>query len=173
MDVSEARVTIGQIIKPVGLRGEVKVFPLTDFPERFESIERVAVQARDGAVFEYSVSGLRHKPPLLYLRFSGMDSREAVASLRGGMIQVPEAERISLPESHYFQSDLLGLSVYLEAGAFLGRISDIMETGENDLFVIEGDEKEYLIPAIKKVVKKIDLKEKSMTIEPMKGLLEI
>jgi len=173
MTLSDARVAIGKIIKPVGLKGELKVFPLTDFPERFERLEAVTIQTAEGKLVRYSISSFRYRSSLVYLRFSGLNSLEEVAFLRGGMIQIPESERVSLPEAHYFQSDLLGLSVYSQKGELLGRVSSIMETGENDLFVVEGDQKEYLIPAIKKVVKEIDLKQKRILIEPMEGLLEI
>lgn len=173
MDVCEAAVAIGKILKPIGLHGEVKVFPLTDFPERFEALQEVTVRTEADCLIRYPISRVRHRPPFVYLTFSGLTSIEQVAFLRGGMLQISEAERVSLPEGYYFQSELIGLSVYLQEGAFLGTITNVLEAGGNDLFIVEGNQREYLIPTIKKVVKEIDLNQKRMVIDPIEGLLDL
>ena len=173
MEVCEAAITIGEILKPVGLRGEVKVFPLTNSPERFEALQEINIQTERGELVRHTISGIRYKPPFVYLCFSGLMSVEQVEFLRRGMLQISEAERISLPEGYYFQSELSGMSVHLKEGAFLGTVSSVLETGENDLLIVKEDQKEYLIPVIKKIVKKIDLEQKRIIIDPIEGLLDI
>ena len=88
------------------------------------------------------------------------------------LIQIPEEDRIALPEGSYYQFEIKGLDVYLEGGRFLGKVTDILRTGANDVYVVGQGEKEYLIPALRSVVKEINLSEKRMTLHPMEGLLE-
>jgi len=159
----ETFVTIGKIVKPIGLHGEVKIFPLTDFPERFEGLQDVMVQTKEGQHRRYCIAQMRYGPPFV-------SSRDAVQFLRGGLLQVSEHDRVSLPDGGYFQSDLIGLDVYSVEGSYLGIITDVIETGSNDVFVVRDREREYLIPALQNIIKTIDLKEKRMVIDPPEGL---
>lgn len=166
-------ITIGTIIKPIGLRGEVKISPLTDFPERFAELQEVIVQAKGGEKHRCRVERVRYGPPFVYITFSGFSSLESVVFLIGGSIQIPAAERVSLPEGSYYHFEIEGLAVYLEGGAFLGRVDRIFQTGSNDVYVVKEGDREYLIPALSSVVKEISLAENRMTIRPMEGLLEL
>ncbi|MFQ5543774.1 MAG: ribosome maturation factor RimM [Nitrospiria bacterium] len=166
-------VSIGKILKPFGLRGEVKVSLLSDFPERFDALQSVVLEAPGGGRREYSVSAVRYGAPFMYMRFGGLDSIDDVQLLRGALVQIPEAERMSLPEGSYFHDDLVGLAVYLVKGNFLGTIEDIIEATGNDLFVVKGKEKEYLIPSGPETVKEVDLKQKCLFIDPVEGLLDL
>ncbi len=93
--------------------------------------------------------------------------------LRGAEVQVAEEERVALPEDHYFRDDLIGIDVYLEGEVLLGKVDSILATGGNDVYVVKKDDREYLIPALKSVVKKIDILKKEMVIFPMEGLLDL
>jgi 16S rRNA processing protein RimM len=166
-------IAIGRIIKPVGLSGEVKVLLLTDFPERFQSLGQVHVTTVAGNRV-CRVSAARQVGPLVYLRFSGVDCVEQADLLRGGLIQIPEKERLSLPEGSYYQYEIIGLDVFTEAGERLGQVGDILKTGSNDVYVVRGKAKgEYYIPALTMVVQKIDLIARQMVIRPIPGLLEV
>ncbi len=166
-------IAIGLIIKPVGLSGEVKVRPLTDFPERFQSLRRVRV-VTTGGDRAYRVSAARQVGPLVYVRFTEVDCVEQADPLRGGLIQIPEKERAPLPEGSYYQYEIVGLEVFTDEGRRLGRIGDVLETGSNDVYVVRGKAKEeYYIPALTTVVQKIDLAARQMIIRPMPGLLEV
>ncbi len=178
-------ITIGLIVSVVGLRGEVKCALMTDFPERFFNLEAVWIETKEGRQERLHIERVRSLPPFVYLTFDDISSREQAEPFINARIQIPEEERFPLPADHYYQYEIEGLSVYLEEGGYLGRIESILETGGNDVYLVAGcsapdrvvtqkqDRREYLIPAIKSVVKKIDLVKKEMTISPMKGLLEL
>lgn len=165
-------ITIGKILKPVGLRGEVKVALLTDFPDRFEKLREVIVQTGEEAQQQVQIDHIRYGPPFVYITFSGLSSVTLVDPLIGGLIQIPEEQRVPLPEGSYYQFELQGMDVYLEEGAFLGKVDQILQTGSNDVFIVKSGEREYLIPALHAVVKKIDLSKREMVIHPMDGLLD-
>ncbi len=171
--MQEDKVTIGKVLKPFGVRGEVKVFPLTDKPERFQDLEEVTIKTKEEQHLRYRLLQVALRPPFVYVAFEGINCPEDVDPIRGGLIQVPVSERISLPEGEYFQSDLIGLEVYRVDGAYVGRITEIVETGVNDLFVVKNGKREMLIPALRKIVKAIDLKQNRMEIDPPEGLLTL
>ncbi len=171
--MQEAKVTIGKIVKPFGVRGELKVFPLTDFPERFQSLKEVTVQTKEARHLRYRLSQVRVRPPFVYIAFEGISCPEEADAIRGGLIQIPESERLVLPKGEYYQSDLVGLEVYQLEGPYLGKITEIVETGVNDLFVVKDNQREILIPALRKIVKHIDLEQNRMEIDPPEGLLTL
>ena len=159
-------------MKPVGLRGEVKVLLLTDFPERFEMLREVVVQTKEDEEQQLQIGHVRYGPPFVYITFSGLCSVTQVDPFIGGLIQIPEEQRVSLPEGSYYQFELQGMNVYLEEGVFLGKVDQIFQTGSNDVFVVKSGKREYLIPALHAVVKKIDLSKREMIIHPIDGLLD-
>ena len=169
----EAVVSIGRILKPVGLRGELKIGLLTDFPERFEALQEVSIQTKEGRNQRCRITRMRYGPPFVYLIFEGLSSPEAVAHLQGGIVQVPETERVVLPEGTYFQSDFLGMEVFLENKVCLGKIEEMIETGSNDVFVVRHLEGEYLIPALQEIILSIDIENKRMIVDPPEGLLTL
>jgi 16S rRNA processing protein RimM len=91
--------------------------------------------------------------------------------LRGELLQVPESEAIPLEENEYFLFQLEGLDVFTEQGEHIGRISEVLETGANNVFVIEGRERQYLVPDVPDVIKEIDLENSRLVIQPIPGLL--
>lgn len=165
-------ITIGKILKPVGLHGEVKVSLLTDFPDRFKTLRGVIVQTKDERQQEYQIDHVRYGAPFVYITFAGFSTLDQVDPLIGGLIQIPEEERAVLPEGSYYQYELQGIDVYLDEGTFLGKVDQILQTGSNDVFVIKSGKKEYLIPALHTVVKEIDIQKRRMVIHPIDGLLE-
>ncbi len=172
-----ADVTIGKILKPVGLRGELRVLPFTDFPERFKTLDRVTVVTKEGTALSYRIRSTRRDHRFVYIAFHEHDSCDAVDALRGGLIQIPEAERMPLPEGSFYRDQIEGLHVYEENGRMLGRIDAIFETGSNDVYVVRAPEqgpkqeketrKEYLIPALTTVVKAVDLSAGRIIIRPL------
>lgn len=165
-------IAVGSILRPVGLRGEVKVSLLTDFPERFKDLSDVIVETKGGEAQRYRIDHVRYALPFVYVTFAGLSSIEQVSGLAGGLIQIPEEDRVPLPEGNYYHFELEGLDAYLEDGAYLGKVEQIFKTGSNDVFVVRNGEREYLIPALHTVVKEIDLSKKRMVIVPVEGLLE-
>ncbi len=166
-------IAIGKVISAHGLKGVLKIMPLTDFPERFKERKRfVFYNEDDDVVFEgdlesVSAGGDRS----ILLKVKGCDSRERALSLVGTFIKVKEEELPPLGEGEFYFHQIIGLDVYTVQGEHLGRIVDIIRTGANDVFQVKG-RREYMIPALKSVVKEVNLKKGIMIIEPMKGLLE-
>lgn len=163
--------TIGNIVAPFGIRGEVKVFPLSDIPNRFVKLKAIYL-APDHT--RYEIEGVRpHKGDLLLIKFKTIDDANAAEKLRGRAIVLPLEELSQLPPDAYYQHDILGLQVLRMNGQEVGTITDIWATGGNDVYVIKGPQgQQFLIPAIKEVIKQIDLIRRVMYIDPMKGLLD-
>jgi len=168
--MTEDLITIGRITKHQGNKGEVRVMPLTDYPERFELLERVVLE-KDSQQQEVIIESLRYHKQFVILKFVGFDDIGAAIELKDALIKIAPEEAIELPEEHYYLHDILGLEVVTVEGRVLGEIKDILETGSNDVYVVRSKQDEYLIPALKKVVTKVDLETGKMTIKPIKGLL--
>lgn len=162
---------IGQITRAHGVRGEVSVAVLTDFPERFETIEWIHLGNEFEAV-PYRLEKYRWHKKQLLLTLSGVTDRSQAERLNGLFIQVPIEEAIPLPEGSYYQFQLIGLQVKAIDGQFLGTVADIMETGANDVYVIQNnDHRQILLPAIPDVVKSVDVEDGQMIVELIDGLI--
>jgi 16S rRNA processing protein RimM len=166
-------ITIGKLIKPFGVKGEMKIEPMTDFPERFKKLKRVFLVSPQGKEIECSIRSVRYDAGgSLFLLFSGYDSPEKAKELNGWLIKLPREEAVPLPEGSYYWFELIGMEVVSENGEKLGTIVDVFETGSNDVYVMKQGRKETYIPAIKDVVKQVDRINKRMVIHLMDGLME-
>ncbi len=121
---------------------------------------------------EYQVVNVRSAGRYVYLTLGGVHSSEVASTLRHAEIQVPEKERYPLPEGYFYQDDIIGLSVFTEAGRYLGKITEIMETGGNDVYVATGMGETYDIPALASAIKDIDLAQQRMVLFPIPGWIE-
>jgi 16S rRNA processing protein RimM len=157
---------VGRILAPWGIRGEVKVEVLTDFPQRFAPGK--AVYLNTGPL---EIERCRYHKHHLILKLVTVDSIEAAEKLRGQALTIPSSELYPLPEGQYYTFQLIGLKVVTTKGQTLGRVTDIMSTGSNDVYIVEGKRGEILIPAIEDVVKSIDLQKGKMVVEAIEGLL--
>ncbi len=163
--------TIGKIVAPFGIRGELKVFSLSDVPDRFATLDAVYVGLEHTV---YKIKSVRpYKGDMLVLKLDGVNDANLAETLRNRDLCIPVSELATLPPDFYYQHDILGLQVYLLDNQELGVITDIWSTGGSDVYVIKGKAgQEILIPAIKEVIKQIDLIRHVMYIDPMKGLLD-
>lgn len=167
---SEPRfLAIGQITKPHGVRGEVSVFVLTDFVERFDTMETVCV-GDEAAVTLYTLESVRWHNDRVLIHFAGVSDRTAAEKLRGLYLQVPLEEAIPLESDVYYQHQLIGLRVITDEGAMLGTLTEILETGANDVYVVKGEHKEVLLPATKEVILTVDLAARQMVVHLIAGL---
>lgn len=163
---------IGKILRPYGLKGQICVKPITDFVNRFKKLKRVYVGDNPIEVEEhYIVSSFLHNEEVI-LKFKNINDRTAAELFSGKFIYIPEEELLPLPEGFYYVHDLIGLKVYDVNGRKIGVITDVWLLPANDVYVVESKGKEILIPAISEVVKKVDLENKMVIIEPMEGLIE-
>jgi len=160
---------IGEITKPHGVRGEVRVLPHTDLPERFTWLETVYLGEHNPQ--PVAVEGARLHKGMVLLKLSGYDYRDQAETLRGQWLQIPESEAIPLEEGEFYLYQLEGLQVLTDDGRYLGTVAQIIETGANNVFVVRDGSQEYLIPQITDVVREINFDEGRIIIQPLPGLL--
>ena len=158
---------VGLIERPRGLKGELKARPLTDFPQRFERGARVFIS---GA--ERTIAASNWQKGRVYLYVDGVHDLDAAESLRGELIEVPDAERPKSDRPFWYVDEIEGLRVVDRDGAELGRVREVLYTGANDVYVVDrGDERDLLVPALQDVVVQIDLDAGAMTVDLPDGLL--
>ncbi|WP_338625947.1 ribosome maturation factor RimM [Selenomonas sp. TAMA-11512] len=158
----DERIVIGRVGAPHGIKGLLRVLPLTDFPERFDSLK--AVYVKDVL---REVSAVEHHGDKLLLCFQGFETREEAARLTGELLSVPRSEAAPLAEGEYYTFDIIGLQVRDTEGNAHGTITQVLKTGSNDVYVAkDASGKELLIPALKKVVKEINVDDGFLLIDP-------
>ncbi len=160
---------VGRVIKPHGVHGEVRVELMTDLPERFKWLKAVYVGERNPR--RVAVESVRFHQEFVLLKLAGYPTRTEAEALRNELLQVPEEEAIPLEEGEYFLHQLVGLEVLTESGRSLGRLTDVLETGANNVFVVVGPGGELLIPDIPDVVREVDVAGGRVVIRPLPGLL--
>lgn len=149
-------INIGKIVNTHGIKGELKVLPLTDFPERFFKMKQVLVN-KGGKLETYRMQNVREYKNMFIIKFAGIDDMNAALSLKNAFLQITEAELTKLPEDTYYIFQLKGLAVFTVDGLSLGKLHEVITTGANDVWAVrEESGKEILIPAIKQVIKSVD-----------------
>ena len=164
----EAYLAVGRIIAPHGVRGEVKVRLMTDFPERFTPGAHLFIE---GEARQRQVVSVRPHKGVLLIKFSEMNDRNVVESLRGKHLFIPRDEAMPLAEDEYYEDELLGLQVETMAGEHLGELVEVMWTAANEVYVVQGQQGELLLPAIADVVQEIDLEQGVMRVTLLPGLI--
>ena len=167
-----SRVTIGQISRVRGVKGEVVVIPLTDDPGRFLKLQKVVI-SKGKETQEFLVEQARKFQWKVLLKLKQVESPEEAKKLVGGFVEIEKDQLVKLPEGRYFIFDLIGLEVITTKGEKIGRVKEVIPLPASDIFLVEGDKKQYDIPATKDLVRKIDLEKKEMIIEPIEGLLDL
>ncbi len=159
---------IGQIVNTHGLRGEVKVYPWCDDPEIFHELAFVCIGDK-----EYDIERSRLQKNMVILKLAGIDNINDAEMYRNKTLTVPREELGDLPEGAYYICDLLGCRVVTVDGTNLGNIDDVIKTGSNDVYSVRNDMgKQVLIPVIDDVVKNVNLEDKLITVELLKGLID-
>jgi len=162
------RIAVGRINSPWGVRGHVKVTPLTHNPERLAVGSAVYVAGELRKIRD--VKSPRGFPCIL---FEGITSTDAANKLRDALIEIDEEELPALPEGEYYIHDLIGLRVVATTGEELGTLDDVLETGANDVYLVKRPgQKDLLVPVIDDVVLDVDLDAGTVTIEVIPGLIE-
>ncbi|MBM7555317.1 ribosome maturation factor RimM [Halanaerobacter jeridensis] len=161
-------VTIGEITKHQGNKGEVRVKPLTDFPERFEDLERIKL-SKGRIEKKVEIENIRYHKGYVILKFVDVDDIGAAIEHKGFEIKIPKSQRYELDDDVYYMQDIVGLDVY-QNQEYLGELATIMETGANDVYVVENDDNKMLLPALKDVILEVDLEEEKMLVEVPAGL---
>ncbi|MDW7670639.1 MAG: ribosome maturation factor RimM [Bacillota bacterium] len=161
---------VGVITSTHGLRGGIKVYPMTDDSDRFKNMKWVYIEGSDR---KWIIREIKIRPKDLILQLEGLDSIEQVEPLRGKHLYSDETQRPELEEDRYYIKDLVGLQIYLTDGEHVGTLTQVISTGAHDVYVVTSldGKKEWMIPAVKAFIKKISLEEQQVIIEPIEGLL--
>jgi 16S rRNA processing protein RimM len=158
-------ITIGQVIKPQGRRGEVLVEPLSDRPERFPGLRRAYVPGPGGKPREVAVTSCWPHKGRFVLKLEGVDSIDDAEAFRGLDLRIAETELEKLPAGSYYHYQLKGLEVVDVGGRVVGRVHDLLETGAAVVLVIRGEQGETLLPLADAFVQSVDLAAARMTVK--------
>lgn len=162
---------VGVIANTHGIRGEVKVFPTTEDPKRFEWLKEVLLDTGKEKM-PLEIQGVRYFKNLVIVKFKGIDNINDVEKYKGKELYVPREKAQKLGHNEYFIGDLLGLKVTEDSGRALGTVKDVLQTGANDVYIVEmEDKRELLIPAIKQCILKVDVEAGEMEVHLLEGLL--
>ncbi|HZW48723.1 MAG TPA: ribosome maturation factor RimM [Bacillota bacterium] len=177
----EKRFQIGKITGTHGLKGEIKVFPLTDFPERFDQTKQMLAQSANGKeIWLHPLAARLHKGFILLKVAEFQDINEVIPWLQA-VLTVSESELMPLPEGRYYIYQILGMDVYQDDGLHLGKVTEVLSPGSNDVYVVELSEEgrtlateeqtELLLPVIDEVILSTDLLGRRITVKLLTGLL--
>ena len=162
---------IGQIVNHFGIKGMVKVNPFTDDISQFEEMETILVDKK-GSIKEIQIEEVKYSKNQVLLKLKGIDTVEDAEKYRNCYLKLPREKARKLPKNTYFIADLIGLEVYTEEGNLLGKVDDIYNAGASDIYVIKDTlGKQILLPAIKEVIKQIDLEQEKIVVHLLEGLV--
>ncbi|MGE7693471.1 ribosome maturation factor RimM [Lysinibacillus sp. NPDC094177] len=166
---------VGRIVNTHGIRGEVRILSTTDFEEeRFAVGMKLAAFKKDDKKPTWvTIESMRRHKNFILLTFEGMNNINLVEPFKEGMLKITKDQMTDdlLEENEYFFHEIIGCTIVSEEGETIGAITDILQTGANDVWVVKGAKKEHYIPYIEDIVKEIDINEKKIVIHVMEGLL--
>ncbi len=157
---------IGQIVNTFGIKGMIKVKAFTDDIQRFSELKEVLIDEK-----EYKIQEVKYHKNMVLLQLEGITKIEEAEKLKNEYLKIKRENAIPLEEDTYFVVDLIGLNVYSDENEYLGELIDIFNTGSNDIYIVRQEEKpQLLLPAIKDVIKQIDIENKKIIVHLIKGL---
>ncbi|MDX6696221.1 MAG: rRNA processing protein RimM [Blastocatellia bacterium] len=167
-------VAVAAAVRTRGLRGEIVAELLTDFPERFERLERLIAVGKDGSRQSLALEEHWLQSGRIILKFAGYDSVEAASALVGCEFAVPEAERVELPEDEFYDWELQGCRVETIEGEEIGRVRGVLRTGGVEVLMIDNEQtgREHLIPLAEAICVEINVEQKLIRVDAPEGLLE-
>ena len=172
MENMEQFLRVGVISSTHGIRGEVKVYPTTDDPERFLDLDEVILDpGREHKILE--IEGVKFFKNQVILKFKGYDNINDIEKYLKKDLLVDREHAVELGENENFIADLIDMEVVTDEGKVLGTLTDVIETGANDVYAVKTPEgKEILLPAIRDCILDVNVDEKRMTVHVMEGLLD-
>lgn len=170
--MSQELITIAKIVKTRGLRGEVVADILTDFPERFELLEIVSIVKPDGETIEAKLENFWFQKGRVILKFKDFNKIETAETLRNSEVCVPESKAVALEEDEFYDWELEGCEVETVEGEKLGRVKEVMRTGGTENLVVQGEDKDYLIPFAETICIEVDIENKLIRVDVPEGLLD-
>jgi 16S rRNA processing protein RimM len=165
-------IAVGKISKSVGLKGEVRVTLLTDSPARFQTLKAVWLGRDEATATQYKIHSIRVSPAAVCMQVERVHNRSEADALRGQFVFVADKDGVKPRRGSYFIHEIVGMTVVDETGATIGTVQDVMQLPANDVWVVASGEKEILIPAVKAVVRSVDVGRRTIVIRPMEGMLD-
>ncbi len=158
---------LGYVNNVRGLRGEIKVIHYCDYKEFFEELDSVTIKNT-----EYEIESIKYYKDQVILKLSGIDTVETAETLKNQTVYAEKDALPPLPEGVFYIADLIGVKAYLENGSYVGKVTDVLQNGPTDIFVLtKEDGGEVMIPRVKEFIPFISVTDKKMTITPIDGLL--
>lgn len=162
---------IGQIVNTSGLKGVIKVKPFTDDITKFNNLKTIYISIKK-ELKEFKIEQVRFNKNMVFLKLEGIDRVEEAESYRNLYLKIKRDKNEKLEENSYYIVDIIGSKVYTDFGEELGEIVDIFSTGSNDVYVVKDNlGKQILLPAIKDVIKNVDIQNKIVTVHLLEGLI--
>ena len=165
-------ISVGYILRPRGIKGEIKVEPLTDYIERFDELDILYIKVMN-QYKPVKILARNYSHSYVFLRLEGYNDMNQVEELRGQYLWIPRDQVRKLPKDTFLIADIIGCAVYTQEGQHLGRVDSVIQTGSNDVYVTKGPLGEILIPGLKKVVLDVDIQSRKITVavQELEGLL--
>lgn len=162
---------VGTIVNSHGIRGEVKIYPLTNNVNRFSDLKKVYLGEDK---LELQVQGVKYHKGFPIVKFREYNNINEILQFKNYPLYINNEDRVVLPQNHYFISDIIDCLVYNLDGVKLGYVEDVIEGGSNDVYIIKDDSlnKEYLIPVVAQFIKEVNIDEKKILIDPIEGMIE-
>lgn len=167
----EQLLQVGIISSTHGVRGEVKVFPTTDDVKRFKKLKEVLLYTGKEHR-EMQIESVKFFKQFAIIKFKGYDNIDDIIKYKGMGLYVTRENAIRLGKDEYFIADLIGMQVENEDGSFRGVLKDVLETGANDVYIIQWQDREVMIPAIKECILSVDMEKNEMKVHLLDGLLD-
>jgi 16S rRNA processing protein RimM len=165
-------ISIGKISGTHGYNGVVKVIPLTDFPERFNGLKKITIY-KGNLVKELSIEYVRSYKSSLLIKFSEINNKEEAQLYNNALLKIKHSDVFKLPAGYYYHFQLMEMDVFDSRVGLLGKIKEILETGANDVYVVDSPKYgEILIPALKEVILDVNVDKKEMQVKLLPGLIE-
>lgn len=164
---------VGQILKPHGVRGEMKVYPLTDDYKRYSKLKKVFMTKDEKVFKEVKIESVKYVKEFPVIKLEGIGTVNDAEKLRQEYIYVDRENAVKLPEDAFFIADLIGMKVITDEGELLGELVSVFPTGSNDVYEVksENHKKNILLPAIKDVILDINIKTREMKVHILEGLI--
>lgn len=162
---------IGEIINSHGVRGEMKIYPLTDDIKRFNKLKTAYIGDNK---LKIAIEGVKYHKNLVIIKAKEYDNINQILQFKGNYLYIDDKDRVVLPENHFFIYDLLNSEVFDKDHNLIGILTDVLQGASNDVYVVKNKEKnkEYLIPAVKEFIVNINILEKIIIIDPIDGMIE-
>jgi len=169
----EELIPVGKIIGTHGIKGQMKLHSFSGNADSLSAVRSVTLKSPGGALQEFAIDCFKANAGKFIIGLKGFDDINQVQQFLGSELCLKRGQLPGLEENEYYWSDLIGLQVFTDDGILLGSVADIFETGSSDIYVVRGEEREYLIPAIADVIKSVDPAGGRIVITPLDGLLDL